>query len=229
MLSTDQIAADLGVTHATIRTWHRAGLITGRRIDGRGEHLYHPGQHRPDRSRLAAGRPTGTAQLLTSGQLATKLAVTRSTITRWHHLGLIDSPARDQRGFNLYHPDQTPPTPAQITAAGRPPDTEETITGGQLATRLSVSRSTIYQWYRLGLIDTLGIDTTGRHLYHPDQQAPDPTQIAAARSTAHTRPPPTTSNTNTARLSDPPASIDFTSQASPSTNEEPESSTRGAV
>ena len=229
MLSTDQIAADLGVTHATIGTWHRAGLITGRRIDGRGEHLYHPGQHRPDRSRLAAGRPTGTAQLLTSGQLATKLAVTRSTITRWHHLGLIDSPARDQRGFNLYHPDQTPPTPAQITAAGRPPDTEETITGGQLATRLSVSRSTIYQWYRLGLIDTLGIDTTGRHLYHPDQQAPDPTQIAAARSTAHTRPPPTTSNTNTARLSDPPASIDFTSQANPSTNEEPESSTRGAV
>jgi len=165
MLSTGQIAADLAVTPATILKWRHAGLITGRRIDGRSEHLYHPGQHRPDRPRLAAGRPAGTAQLLTSSQLAAKLAVTACTVTRWHDLGLIDSPARDQRGFRLYHPDQTRPTPAEVTAANRPPGTGRAITGGQLAVRLSVSRSTIYKWYRLGLIEALGVDTTGRHLY----------------------------------------------------------------
>ena len=82
MLSADQIAADLGVAPSTIRNWHRAGLITGRRTDGRGEHLYHPGQHRPEHAHLTTGRPAGTAHLLTSGQLATKLAVTRGTITR---------------------------------------------------------------------------------------------------------------------------------------------------
>jgi len=188
MLSTAQIAADLAVTPATILKWRHAGLITGRRIDGRGEHLYHPGQHRPDRPRLAARRPAGTAHLLTSSQLASKLAVTACTVTRWHDLGLIDSPARDQRGFRLYHPDQTRPTPAQVTSANRPPDTGQALTGGQLAARLSVSRSTIYKWYRLGLIETLGADTTGRHLYHPDQQAPDPTQITTARSAARTHP-----------------------------------------
>jgi DNA invertase Pin-like site-specific DNA recombinase/DNA-binding transcriptional MerR regulator len=232
MLTTDQIAADLGVSHATIRTWHRAGLITGRRVDGRGEHVYHPGQHRPDRPRLAAGRPADTAHLLTSGQLATKLAVCHDTVSRWHHLGLIDSPARDQRGFNLYHPDQARPTPAQVTAAGRPPDTQEAITGGRLALRLSVSRSTIYKWYRLGLIDSLGVDNTGRHLYHRDQQAPDPTRIAAARTTARgngrhhpRRASDQQQDTAGPELSDPSATIDFTSPTDPSAAKEPESST----
>jgi DNA invertase Pin-like site-specific DNA recombinase/DNA-binding transcriptional MerR regulator len=181
--STDQLATDLGVTHDTIRKWHRAGLLTARRIDGRGEHLFHPSQPRADRPRLAASRRSPeTAHLLTSGQLATTLAVTQSTINHWYHLGLITSPACDERGFNLYHPDQTRPTPAQITAAGRPPHTGPAITGGQLAAQLSVVRSTIYQWHRLGLIDSLGVDTTGRNLYHPDQQAPHPTQITAARA-----------------------------------------------
>jgi len=115
MLSTTQIAADLAVTPATIRKWHRNGLITGRRIDGRREHLYHPGQHRPDLPRLAAGRPAGTAHLLTSSQLAAKLAVTACTVTRWHDLGLIDSPARDQRDFRLYHPDQRAVDPFMST------------------------------------------------------------------------------------------------------------------
>ena len=58
------------------------------------------------------------------------------------------------------------------------------ITGGQLATKLAVTRSAIYHWWRLGLIDDVGTDTTGRHLYDPDQKRPTPSQIKAARARA---------------------------------------------
>jgi DNA-binding transcriptional MerR regulator len=188
MLTTDEIAAQLGATVATIRKWYRLGLVTGRRIDGRGECLYHPGQQRPDRTHMAAAhRPADTAdtaELLTGGQLADKLGLTRGTIARWHQLGLIDAPSADHRGFNLYHPDQQPPTPAQITASQRPPDAANLVTGGQLAGKLGLRRSTIYKWYQLGLIPAVCTDTTGRHLYHADQQPPTPTQITAARAQA---------------------------------------------
>ena len=49
MLTTNEIAAQLHATVPTIRRWYRLGLITGERIDGRGERLYHPDQQRPDR------------------------------------------------------------------------------------------------------------------------------------------------------------------------------------
>jgi DNA invertase Pin-like site-specific DNA recombinase/DNA-binding transcriptional MerR regulator len=118
MLTTAEIAAQLDATVVTIRTWHRLGLITGQRIDGRGACLYHPGQHRPSRTAMAAARrPTDTAALLTGGQLADKLGVTRSTVHRWYELGLIQAPRVDTRGFNLYRPDQQRPTTAQVTDA----------------------------------------------------------------------------------------------------------------
>jgi len=47
MLTVGEIAAELGVTTQTIKQWQRRGHITGRRIDGRRECLYDPGQHRP--------------------------------------------------------------------------------------------------------------------------------------------------------------------------------------
>jgi DNA invertase Pin-like site-specific DNA recombinase len=47
MLSVEEIAGELGVTAQTIKRWQRSGHITGRRIDGRREYLYHPGQARP--------------------------------------------------------------------------------------------------------------------------------------------------------------------------------------
>src|SRR6266851_6642628 len=68
MLTTGEIAADLEVTPQTIARWHRRGLITGQRTSGRGECLFHPGQHRPERAR----RPPGTQHLLTSRQLAAR-------------------------------------------------------------------------------------------------------------------------------------------------------------
>jgi hypothetical protein len=52
MLTLDEIATELGVATATIKTWQLRGQITGRRIDARRAHLYHPGQTRPaDRRR----------------------------------------------------------------------------------------------------------------------------------------------------------------------------------
>jgi DNA invertase Pin-like site-specific DNA recombinase len=52
MLTLDEIATQLGVSAQTVKVWQRRGDITGRRIDGRRAHLYHPGQNRPsDRRR----------------------------------------------------------------------------------------------------------------------------------------------------------------------------------
>ena len=52
MLTLDEIAQQLGVSAQTVKVWQRRGRITGRRIDGRRAHLYHPGQNRPaDRRR----------------------------------------------------------------------------------------------------------------------------------------------------------------------------------
>lgn len=52
MLTLEEIAAQLGVSAQTIKTWQRRGHITGRRIDGRRAYLYHPDQKRPpDRRR----------------------------------------------------------------------------------------------------------------------------------------------------------------------------------
>jgi len=182
MLTAGEIAADLEVTPQTIGKWHRRGLITGRRTDGRGECLFHPGQHRPDPAgQTAARRPAGTRHLLTSRQLAASLGITSSTILRWTQLGLVTIAALDNRGFNLYQPGQPHPTRDQITAACRPPGTGDAITGGQLASRHGVSRSAVYKWHQLGLIRSLGTDGTGRNLYRPGQPAPSPEQIRTAR------------------------------------------------
>jgi DNA invertase Pin-like site-specific DNA recombinase len=58
MLTLTQIAHDLDTTPSTVKIWQRLGLITGRRVNGRREHLYHPGQHRPP------GNPRRDAALL---------------------------------------------------------------------------------------------------------------------------------------------------------------------
>jgi DNA invertase Pin-like site-specific DNA recombinase len=47
MLTLTEIAHDLRAAPATVKNWQRVGLITGRRIDGRREYLYHPGQSCP--------------------------------------------------------------------------------------------------------------------------------------------------------------------------------------
>ena len=183
MLTISEIAADLQVTPQTIGKWHRRGLITGQRTSGRGECLFHPGQHRPGPAeQTAARRPADTRHLLTSRQLAASLGVTSSTILRWTQLGLLTIAATGNRGFNLYQPSQPRPTRDQITTACRPPGTGDAITGGQLAARHGVSRSAVCKWHQLGLIRSLGTDGTGRNLYHPGQQAPSREQIRTARA-----------------------------------------------
>jgi DNA invertase Pin-like site-specific DNA recombinase len=66
MLTLDEIAQQLGVSAQTVKVWQRRGQITGRRIDGRRAHLYHPGQTRPtDRRRRhkpAASTPVTAAR-----------------------------------------------------------------------------------------------------------------------------------------------------------------------
>jgi DNA invertase Pin-like site-specific DNA recombinase len=47
MLTLAQLVHDLGAAPTTIKIWQRLGLITGRRVNGRREYLYHPGQHCP--------------------------------------------------------------------------------------------------------------------------------------------------------------------------------------
>src|ERR1019366_9992306 len=146
MLTAGEISADLNVTPQTIGKWHRRGLITARRTDGRGECLFHPGQHRPGPAeQTAARRPDGTRHLLTSRQLAASVGTTSGTILRWAQLGLVTVAAHDNRGFNLYQPGQPRPARDQITAAYRPAGTSDAITGGQLAARPRVRRSPVYK------------------------------------------------------------------------------------
>ena len=61
MLTLDEIAAQLGVTAQTIKVWQHRGLITGRRIDGRRAHVYHPGQTRPTDGRRRHKQPAAAA------------------------------------------------------------------------------------------------------------------------------------------------------------------------
>lgn len=92
MLTVTEAALDFGVTTDTIKTWQRHGLITSRRIDGRREHLYHPGQPRPPLHYQAQAFTRRVAEgLLSANQLADELHVSASTITRWHALGLISA------------------------------------------------------------------------------------------------------------------------------------------
>jgi DNA invertase Pin-like site-specific DNA recombinase len=59
MLTASEIADHLGVTAATVKIWQRRGDLTSRRVDGRREHLFHPGQTRPrDRRYKTANAPT---------------------------------------------------------------------------------------------------------------------------------------------------------------------------
>jgi DNA invertase Pin-like site-specific DNA recombinase len=66
MLTTDEMADQLGVTHATIKRWQARGDIVGRRVDGRREYLYHPGQNHPLDRRSKRLRPTPEAVTPTS-------------------------------------------------------------------------------------------------------------------------------------------------------------------
>jgi DNA invertase Pin-like site-specific DNA recombinase len=58
MLTLEETAAQFGVSAQTIKIWQRRGQITGRRIDGRRAHLYHPDQTRPPDGRQRPKPPT---------------------------------------------------------------------------------------------------------------------------------------------------------------------------
>jgi len=221
MLTAAEIAADLKVSPQTIGRWRRRGLITGQRTDGRGECLFHPGQHRPGPAeKTAARKPEGSRHLLTSRELAARLGTTSATILRWTQLGLIVVAGPGNHGSSLYQPGQPRPTRDQITAACRPPGTADAITGGQLAARHGVSRSAVYKWHQLGLIPSLGTDGTGRNLYHPGQQAPSPGQIRTARAARRHDP---------AKCQTPVPSSVPEGRTPPITTTGTRSSTRGAV
>jgi hypothetical protein len=117
MLTATQAALEFSVTTDTIKTWQRSGLITSRRIDGRREHLYHPGQPRPPLHYQTQAHARRLADgLLSANQLADQLRVSASTITRWHALGLIRTITATD-GTLRYPVGQQRPTPAQLTAA----------------------------------------------------------------------------------------------------------------
>ncbi len=186
MLTVTEAALELGVSTDTVKTWQRRGLITSRRIDGRHEHLYHPGQPRPPLHYQAQAFARRVAEgLLSANQLADELHVSATTITRWHALGLIDA-VHAGDGAPRHPSGQQRPTPAEVTAAGRPPAcrNQDLLTGGQLAARLHVARCTVYKWWRQGLIHAVDVDYRGRHLYRADQRAPAQPKTAANRTAA---------------------------------------------
>ena len=165
----------------------RAGLITGRRIDGRGACLFPPGQSRGPSPAPPASPATAPPQdCCPPGSSAPSSGACASTITRWHQLGLIDTAGTDHRGHPL-----CPARPAAAhpragrrrrTAAAcrtrRPPSPAGSSPRGWASCRLS----TVYKWHRLGLIDAVTTDNRGRHLYQPGQQTPRPWQVTARTS-----------------------------------------------
>ena len=187
-LTAAETAARLGTAIPTVNRWQPSGLIDGHRIDGRGTCLFPPGQQRPAPFNARAARDRAASGLLSARQLGAQLGVTGGTVTRWHHLGLIDAAGHDHRGHPLYRAGHQKPSRTQITAAGLPAAhrDEELTTGGQRAARLGVARSTIYKWYWLGLINAVTTDYRGPHLYRSGQQAPNPAQITAARASSGT-------------------------------------------
>lgn len=83
MLTLEEMADQFGVTKQTIKIWHRRGNLTGRRVDGRREFLYYPGQARPIYEHWTRRRTTVTpireddqrTQLVTSNRTSRRGAV----------------------------------------------------------------------------------------------------------------------------------------------------------
>jgi hypothetical protein len=56
------MAALLGVSTATVKAWHHAGIVTGQRYNDKGEVLYHPPDPGNPPDRPKTGRPPRTAR-----------------------------------------------------------------------------------------------------------------------------------------------------------------------
>ena len=108
-LTAAETAARLGTTIPTVNKWQRAGLITGRRIDGRGTCLFPPGQPRPVTGTARIARDRAAAGLLSARQLG--VAARR---LRRHHQPL--APARPHRRRD-HRPPRPPALPARPAAA----------------------------------------------------------------------------------------------------------------
>ena len=100
MLTLDEIAAQFGVTAQTIKIWQRRGDITGRRIDGRRAHLYHPGQTRPPDARRRNQRrsqPSPPAVIITPAPSPTASPPQPHQEVQYERHSLL-SPSRSRRG-----------------------------------------------------------------------------------------------------------------------------------
>jgi hypothetical protein len=53
MLTTQEIAAQLGVSESTVKLWHRKGLLKGCKCNDRGDWLYHPQGKNPPIQKLS--------------------------------------------------------------------------------------------------------------------------------------------------------------------------------
>jgi DNA invertase Pin-like site-specific DNA recombinase len=79
MLTLDEIASQFGVTTGTIKHWQHQGHITGRRIDRRRAHLYHPGQsHPPDGRQRQHAQPVPATGHDRPGLVAEDITTTNS-------------------------------------------------------------------------------------------------------------------------------------------------------
>jgi len=126
---------------------HRTG--TGRRFDSEAVRILRRSYGIPAPGVLGPNEAT-------VGDIATRLAVTRSTVTAWIHEGLLTARRAGHRFCVTFGPDAQAACHARIATSPwiRRPDTQDPTshdrTPAQLSRHLGISRDAIYTWIRCG-------------------------------------------------------------------------------
>ena len=129
LLTSTDIAAQLGVHPYTVKRWRELGLLRAEQSSDAPSYMFPPNQTRPNATAVWTaeiadryGTPSRHAQLRDAGLLtlqesATEHGVAPATINHWRKLALLTAEQSDLKNRWLYHPHQPTPTRPQVLTA----------------------------------------------------------------------------------------------------------------